>query len=129
VLKKHGIRSALVEAGGDIVVSDAPPGEKGWLIEIENAGREARQMTLANRAISTSGDTEQFLEYAGRRYSHVVDPRTGLGLTERLAATVIARDGITSDSLSTALTVLGEEKGQKLARKYGATAYIRRAVL
>jgi FAD:protein FMN transferase len=126
VLKKHGIKRALVEAGGDIVVSNAPPGEKGWPIEIENSAREESHVTLANRAISTSGDTVQYLEYAGRRYSHVVDPRTGLGLTQHLAATVVASNGMTSDSLSTAITVLGQEKGEKLARKYRATSFIRR---
>jgi FAD:protein FMN transferase len=129
VLQRHGIRSALVEAGGDIVVSAAPPGEKGWRIEIENAlpGRDA--VTLANAAISTSGDTVQFLEYAGRRYSHVIDPRTGLGLTEGCAATIIARKAITSDGLSTAVTVLRKERGEALARRYHASAYIRRVSL
>lgn len=127
VLKQHGIQSALVEAGGDIVVSNAPPGEKGWLIEIENAVPGRDSLTLANAAISTSGDTVQFLDYGGKRYSHVVDPRTGLGLTEHYAATVIAPNGITSDALSTALTVLNPIRGEALRKQYpGVTAYIRR---
>ncbi|MGB7160259.1 MAG: FAD:protein FMN transferase [Tepidisphaeraceae bacterium] len=128
VLRAHGVRSALFEAGGDIVVSDPPPGKKGWAIEI--AGDEPgakRTIELANRSISTSGDTEQFVEIDGKRYSHIVDPRTGLGLTDRYAATIVARDGITADSLSTAACVLGKEKGEKLVKSYrGATAYIRR---
>jgi thiamine biosynthesis lipoprotein len=62
----------------------------------------------------------------GRRYSHIVDPRTGWGVTSRVAATVIARDGITSDSLATALCVLGKEVGKRLIRTVpGARAYIR----
>jgi thiamine biosynthesis lipoprotein len=128
VLREHGINSALFEAGGDIVVSDAPPGERGWKIELpENAPAEQRTLTLFRAAVSTSGDTEQFVEIDGMRYSHVVDPRTGIGLSDRVAATVIAKDGITSDSLSTAACVLGPEKGQELVNIYdGAKAFIRR---
>src|SRR5688572_4691893 len=126
VLREHGIRSALFEAGGDIVVGDAPPGQDGWSVQI--IGTETsptRTVELANRGISTSGDTEQFLEINGTRYSHVVDPRTGLGLTQRYAATVIGRDGITSDALSTAACVLGGD-GRTLVKSYRANAYIRR---
>jgi thiamine biosynthesis lipoprotein len=128
VLKQHGVTRALVEAGGDIVVSGPPPGKDGWRIEVASAGPEKRTVSLANAAISSSGDTEQFVEIAGRRYSHIVDPRTGLGLTDRIAATVIAPDGITSDSLSTAVSVLGPERGPALARTYkGVLVTVRRA--
>src|SRR5687768_6638228 len=129
VLRDHGIASALFEAGGDIVVSDAPPGERGWKIELpENAAGDEPTLTLANAAVSTSGDTEQFVEIDGKRYSHVVDPRIGIGLTDRTAATVIAKDGITSDSLSTAACVLGSEKGQALANSYDdAKVMVRKA--
>lgn len=127
VLREHGIGSALFEAGGDIVVSDAPPGTRGWTVDIiASESEQKRTITVANGAVSTSGDTEQFVEIDGTRYSHVVDPRTGLGLTQRYAATVIARDGITSDSLSTAACVLGND-GKPLVKSYrGATAHVRR---
>jgi thiamine biosynthesis lipoprotein len=128
VLKRHGVTRALVEAGGDIVVSGPPPGRDGWQIEVANAGTESktRILSFANCAVSTSGDTEQYVEFDGKRYSHIVDPRTGLGLTDRIAVTIVARDGLTSDSLSTAISVLGEEKGRALLKSYsGATAYIR----
>jgi thiamine biosynthesis lipoprotein len=126
VLQQHGIRHALLEAGGDIVVGLAPPGTAGWRIRIENASPERQWVYLASGAISSSGDTEQYVEYQGKRYSHIVDPRTGWGLTTRIAATVIARDGITSDSLATALCVLGQDAGMRLIRAVpGARAYIR----
>lgn len=127
VLREHGIGSALFEAGGDIVVSDAPPGKQGWTVDIvASEAEKKRTIATANRGISTSGDTEQFVEIDGMRYSHVVDPRTGLGLTERFAATVIARNGITSDSLSTAACVLGED-GTTLVNSYrGTTAHVRK---
>jgi len=127
VLEDRGIRSALVEMGGDIVVGDAPPGRSGWEIEIPQDGGKGvpRRFCLVNAAISASGDTEQFVEIGGRRYSHIVDPRTGLGLTERIGVTVVAPNGMTSDGLSTAISVLGAAKGRELAQMYpGTRVYI-----
>jgi thiamine biosynthesis lipoprotein len=129
VLREHGITRALIEAGGEIVVSDSPPGRRGWQVDTADvaAGSEPRSWTLTRAAVSTSGDTVQFVEIGGRRYSHIIDPRTGLGLTSRVAATVIARDGITADSLSTAVSVLGAEEGTRLVRTVrGATVFVRR---
>jgi thiamine biosynthesis lipoprotein len=65
-----------------------------------------------------SGDTEQFVEIGGVRYSHVVDPRTGLGLTSGIAVTVIAPDATTSDALATAASVLGAERGVRLVERF-----------
>jgi thiamine biosynthesis lipoprotein len=111
-----GVTRALVEAGGDIVVGDAPQGRDGWRIEVDDGGAEAfvaRAARLVNAALATSGPAIQFVEIAGVRYSHVIDPRTGRGLTNRVTARVIAADGATADALATALTVLdaGEAPG------------------
>ena len=135
VLKQSGIKSALVEMGGDMVVSSPPPGTKGW--EIKISGQPSASTVhrspftvhrLADCAISSSGDTEQFVEIGGVRYSHIVDPHTGLGLTNRIAVTVIAPNGVTSDGLSTAISVLGERKGRTLASTFpGVSVYIRTA--
>lgn len=110
VLAGQGVRSAMVEMGGDIVVSAAPPGSKGWMIEVTNAEKAGEPVVLpfAHCAVSTSGDTEQFTVMAGRRWSHVVDPRTGWALTNRVQATVVVRSGLESDPLSTAMTVCSE---------------------
>lgn len=128
VLKQHGVRSALFESGGDIVISAAPPGTGGWTISLSHpADGVPERVCLADAAISTSGDTEQFLIVDGRRFSHVIDPRTGMALTDRWMVTVVAPDGITADSLSTAAAVLGPEAGMALvAQAPGCTAYIRR---
>ncbi|HEY3220409.1 MAG TPA: FAD:protein FMN transferase [Gemmatimonadales bacterium] len=119
-LAQEGVTRALLEAGGDITVGDPPPGLPGWRIEIPGAGEciRARSHTLANATVSTSGDTEQFVVIAGVRYSHVVDPHTGLGLTNRRQATVVAPDGATADGLATALTVLDEEQHAALLRAF-----------
>ena len=128
VLQQHGITRALVEMGGDIVVSGPPPGTDGWTIRVPNAAGDQgpADLRFAHRAISTSGDTEQFVVIGGRRYSHVVDPHTGEALTNRVQVTVTAPDGLTSDPLSTALTVLGGKDRRKLLQAYpGTTAYVR----
>jgi len=126
-LKQQGIASALVEAGGDIVMGEPPPGKRGWRIEIADAAPDKRFVTLAHAAISTSGDTVQYAEIGGKRYSHVIDPRTGLRSGKPILATIIAPDGITSDSLATAACVLGKKAGVKLVRSVpGVKAYIRR---
>ena len=127
VLRENGVSSALVEMGGDIVVSNAPPGKKGWQIDVANAADpKHRTITLSNSAVSSSGDTEQYVEIDGKRYSHIVDPHTGLGLTDRIAVTVIAPNGVTSDGLSTAISVLGATRGKTLANTYpGVSVYIR----
>jgi len=118
VLRQRGIRSAFVAASGDIAIGDAPPGMTGWKMGIGSPGTNdtlAATVLLRNAAISTSGDLEQFVDLDGIRYSHVVDPHTGLGLTNRLQATLIARNATTTDALATALCVLDEKRALKLA--------------
>jgi thiamine biosynthesis lipoprotein len=108
-LRAAGVTRVLLEAGGDIVVGEAPPGERGWRVDVPgtDAGFASRAAVLANAALSTSGPTAQFVEIEGVRYSHVVDPRTGAGLTRDAVTHVIASDGATADALATAIGVLG----------------------
>lgn len=131
VLTHEGISRALIEAGGDVVMSGPPPNAEGWHIQIPGAGPKGSERTvrLAQAAVSTSGGTQQFVEIDGTRYSHVIDPRTGLGLTHRLLVTIIADDGMTADGLATTVGVLGAEAGRTfLAQHYpDVTAYLRRA--
>jgi thiamine biosynthesis lipoprotein len=112
VLRAYDTPAALIEAGGDIVAGDAPPDRRGWRVAVDGADPAfvARASELRNAALATSGPTEQFVEVDGRRYSHVVDPRTGVGLTNGVLAWVIAPDGATADALATALTVMDRER-------------------
>ncbi len=128
VLKAHGIKCALVEMGGDIVVSDPPPGETGWTIRVPNAGSDHTpvDMKFARCAVSTSGDTEQFVMLDGKKYSHVVNPLTGMAITDGVQSTVIAPNGLTSDSLSTALTLVPSADRARILKAYpGTRAYIK----
>lgn len=97
-LRRHGLGVTYVQAGGDIVLGDAPPGAAGW--EIDVPGREP--MVLANTAVSISGDTARFVIIDGVRYSHVVDPRTGKAVMSRQMAIVTGPRGLDTDPLSTA---------------------------
>ncbi|HEY2931837.1 MAG TPA: FAD:protein FMN transferase [Acidobacteriota bacterium] len=110
-VKSRGHSSVLIAAGGDIAVADAPPGLKGWTVAVAAADQPGsnptRRILLANAAVSTSGDAEQFIEIGGERYSHIVDPHTGIGVTGQSTATVVASDATTSDALATGLSVLG----------------------
>jgi len=130
VLKRNGIRSALVAAGGDVVVSGPPPGARGWVIGIAPLERTNEPpndyLYLSDAAVSTSGDSEQNVEIGELRYSHIVDPRTGLGLTNRIGVTVVAKSGTVSDSVATAASVLGPERGFRLINETkGASGLIR----
>ncbi len=122
VLQENGIEIGCYEAGGDIVLGSSPPGKKGWAIEVgHNDDGSVKTLELANCGVSTSGDTQQFVEIDGRRYSHVIDPRTGIGITTGQAAYVVAPSGMESDALATVGCVLNEADFQKLLDGYDNT--------
>jgi thiamine biosynthesis lipoprotein len=118
VLQSLGLPRALVAASGDIAVGDPPPGKRNWRVAVGKLdaanGKPARILFLNNAAVSTSGDAEQFVEIGGRRYSHIVDPHTGVGLTERLQVTVVGRRATDTDAFATAVSVLGLKRGLAL---------------
>ena len=118
VLTRLGIRSALVAVSGDLAFSDAPPGQRGWRIDIHNdepaLSQVPRVLELTHAAMSTSGASEQHLDTGGRRYSHIVDPSTGMGLVDDITVTVIASNGLDADGLDTAASIVGKDRGLAL---------------
>ena len=117
--RDFGITFALVAAAGDITCGDAPPGQPGWAVEIAplRTGGPKRTLTLANASVSTSGDLEQVAVIGGVRYSHVLNPKTGLGLTGRRSVTVIARDGTTADGATKGASVLPVDRALEFVAK------------
>jgi len=116
VIRDHGLTAAMIDASGDIVVSGRPPGRPGWRIGIAAVdggapAAEGEWLILENAAVTTSGDAFQAVEIDGTRYSHIVDPRTGLGVPGPAAVTVIAADCTTADAVATAASVLGPAAG------------------
>jgi len=117
VLKEHGIGRAMVDASGDLALGTPPPGQPGWRIGIAPLAADAppsRYYELSHCGVATSGDAWQFVELEGKRYSHIVDPHTALGLTERSSVTIIAKNGMLADSLASAVSVLGLQRGLEL---------------
>jgi thiamine biosynthesis lipoprotein len=114
VLEAQGCGRALVALGGDLVAGAPPPGRAGWDVRAGcgQAGRPPRRYLLAHAALATSGDTNQFLEHEGVRYSHVVDPRSGRALADSACCTVLASSGMIADAFSTALGVAGPALAQ-----------------
>jgi FAD:protein FMN transferase len=110
-LAAAGIRQALVTAGGDVRLGDPPPGREGWSVALKtfDPGKNDEVLVLSNAAVSTSGDLHQSVEIDGISYSHILDPSTGLGLTMRIAVSVIADEAKFSDPLATAACVLGPD--------------------
>jgi FAD:protein FMN transferase len=136
-LRAHGVERALVIGGGDMASSGPPPGRAGWRVEIEALGNERPEpasLELAHAALATSGDTYRHLDLDGVRYSHIVDPRTGIGLTEPIQVSVLATgsrygpgsgaSGATADAMATAISVMGVERGLELASRLGVEARI-----
>src|SRR5262249_46301315 len=97
-----------------------PPDAEGWKIAIATlpGKNDPGRLILHHAAVSTSGDAEQYVEIDGKRYSHIVDPRTGIGLVGRMSATVVARRGIDADSLTKVVAVLGPEKGVRIIESH-----------
>ena len=129
LLKKKGIDRAMVAASGDIAIGDPPPDQNGWKVGIAaidaRNNETTRTVLLHNAGVSTSGDTEQFVLIDGIRYSHIVDPRTGIGLTNRIQVTVIAPNATTSDALAKPVSVLGVKPGLALVDSLpGTSAFI-----
>ncbi len=112
VLVAAGFPRALVAASGDIGVGDPPPGRAGWTVQLEKQSVELR-----NQAVSTAGPAEQHLDSGGIRYSHIINPKAGLGLTNGLTVSVIAPTGILADGWDTALSVMGKS-GKNRFRRY-----------
>lgn len=119
VLISHGIKNALVNLGGNIFALGQAPGRISWNIGVEDPRNKARllwRLRLKDRAVSTSGNYERFFILNGKRYSHIINPITGQPCQGIISVTVVTDSAESCDALSTAIFVMGEEKGLKLAR-------------
>jgi thiamine biosynthesis lipoprotein len=114
-----GCERCLVALAGDIALGDPPPGRHGWRIDLPTIDTHPRIISLANAAVSTSGDSTQYVELLDargepRRFAHIVDPRTALGIPARRSVTMIASRGEWADALATAAFILGPEAAAPL---------------
>lgn len=127
-LKANGIQQALVDAGGDIVMSGAPLNQQGWLIGVnlpETTDQLLnKKLQLSNCSVATSGDVYQFIEYKGVKYSHIINPLTGYGVTNLRNVTIVAKTGATADWLATACSILPIKEAKQLAISHQAALLI-----
>lgn len=116
ILVACGIKGGLVSAGGDSrILGDR--GDRPWMMGVRHPRKKdavAVMLPLSNTAISTSGDYERFFTEDGKRYHHIISPKTGKSVASTWSATVIGSDATTTDALSTTLFVLGADKGLQL---------------
>lgn len=129
-LRAHNITRFLILAGGDMLAGEAAEGSDGWAVKLPEAlgsapltnPEDIQTLSLQNQALATSGDLFQYVEIDGVRYSHIIDPESGLGLRIQRIVWVLSPDATTSDSLATTLSVLGPSKGKRLVEKHYPSA-------
>jgi FAD:protein FMN transferase len=122
-LRAAGLANFLMQAGGDLYAAGRH-GEREWKVGIQDPrapsgdGRSVDTsfalLSLENSAFNTSGDYERFILKDGKRYHHILDPRTGYPVTHTRSVTVLAASSFLADTLDTALFVMGAEKGLRL---------------
>ncbi len=128
-LTRRAVTNALVNIGGNIRVLGVPaPGEDAWKVAVRDPALPYGEgslgtLSLSNgMAVATSGSYEQFVEIGGKRYSHILDPRTARPVENRVQVTVVAPSAAAADALSTACFVLGPDNSAALLERYRATA-------
>jgi thiamine biosynthesis lipoprotein len=130
VMQRYGLRAALVDVGGDMECFGTPLDSNAWSIGVQNPWSDGDALAVISPdrrgyslAVCTSGSYRRYYTIEGRRYSHIIDPRTGLPADTWCSVTVIAPDAMTADGWATALSVLGAEKGLKvIGRQRGIEA-------
>ena len=112
VLRDAGFSAFLIDGGGDLLLGAPPPGRRAWRITTPVGA-----LDTAHVSVATSGSAFRFLEHAGRRYSHLVDPRTGFGVPDPRSVTVVAATGLVADGLASVASILGEEQFARRRRR------------
>ncbi len=127
-LKSRGVTRCLVALAGDVACGDPPPNHEGWSVAVPSVRAigddPSAVLLLANQAVSTSGDAEQFVVIGEHRYSHILDPTTGLGLEHAFTTTVVAPRGEDADALSTAACAIGPDRARALLARYPRSAAV-----
>lgn len=130
-LKVQGIKSGLVSVAGDIKAFGLKPGGDEWVIGIKHPRQKNKEdeiiatVKLRDTAISTSGDYERYFIADGKRYHHILDPKTGYPAEGCQSISIITKDGFNTDAFSTGIFVLGPERGMQLLKETGFDGVIR----
>ena len=117
VMKKMGIASGVVNAGGDIISWGSKPDGNPWTIGIADPKKKnsvISWLNISDKAVVTSGNYEKYVMIDGKRYCHIIDPKTGWPISGVSSVTVITQNAELADALSTTVFVLGKDEGLKL---------------
>ncbi len=127
-LQNNGVKSALIDAAGNMAIGSRPPNYTSWKVAIEiprnNYEKYYKLLNISNMGVSTSGDTFQFIQFNGKKYSHILNPKTGLGMQNGRQVTVICENAVMADWLSTTLCILPIKKALNLTKKVNFEAFI-----
>jgi len=122
-LKSQGVHNAIINAGGDLRAIGSK-GKDAWHIGIRHPRENwaiASIKIQADESVFTSGDYERFYEYEGKRYHHIIDPRTGYPADQSTSVTVLHHNAAIADAAATALFVAGPKDWQRIAKKMSVT--------
>ena len=127
VLRRRGVRAALLDFGGQVLAIGSPPGQPAWTVDIAHPVRRdeaALTIKVRDASVSTSGNSERVVMLDGTPVGHIVDPKTGMPLRTRGSVTVIAASGAEADALSTALLVMGPHEGLRWSEAHPAMSAV-----
>ena len=127
VMRSRGINSGLINASGDLMAWGSPPGQQHWQIHLPdpvNRLESKLQLEIPYGSVVTSGNYENYTLINGRRYSHIVDPRTGIPVTGVKHATVLCLNPEFADAMATAISVLGVAEGLALVNRLNGIACV-----
>ncbi len=115
ILKKFGVRSAIINIGGDILAIGKRPNGRLWNVGVKHPRAKGliEVIKIEDLAVSTSGDYEKFFNHQGRRYPHIINPKTGYPADEFASITILAQDAAFADGIATAVAVMGAQRGKK----------------
>ena len=121
LMQKLGVKAGIVDASGDIATWGAQPNGKPWSVGIRNPFKRhkiVKILKLKNAAVATSGSYEKYAEIEGIRYSHIINPKTGMPATGLTSVTIDGPSCEFSNALSTSIMVLGPKEGKALAKRF-----------
>ena len=126
-LKQNGIQSAVLSLGGNVQTIGRKPGGGAWGVAVEYPGTQEHfaRVDVGETSLITSGAYQRYFEVDGKKYHHIIDPRTGMPADSGLkSATVVCGDPVLGDALSTALFIMGAQGAQEYYQQYGGFDYI-----
>lgn len=127
LMQSLGVQAGIINASGDMAVWGTQPNGKPWAIGIAHpfhSGEIIKVLKLKDKAVVTSGDYQKYLEIDGKRYSHIINPKTGYPSTGITSVTIIGDNAEIANGISTSVMVLGKKEGLKFLKNFPTYSYL-----